>query len=149
MLSSVLIYLHGGEFATVRKNPRRPLERRPPYRSVARPIGPGRYAACARMGSWNIETPSSGPRKPKHGWKPLVGSPRKRGRDSARTPQRKPSPASLSNCACNRLKKPTITRTDAYCCWGIPTLQDWDYRLFDEVRVYGILRTSPLRSSTK
>jgi hypothetical protein len=40
------------------------------------------------MGSWNIETPSSGPRKPKHGWKPLVGSPRKGGRDSARTPQR-------------------------------------------------------------
>jgi hypothetical protein len=34
------------------------------------------------------------------------------------TPQRKPSPASLSNCACNRLKKPTITRTGAYCCWG-------------------------------
>ena len=30
--------------------------------------------------------------------------------------------ASLSNCACNRLKKPTITRTGAYGCWGIPTL---------------------------
>jgi hypothetical protein len=31
-----------------------------------------------------------------------------------RTQQRKPSPASLSNCACNRLKKPTLTsRTGA------------------------------------
>jgi len=25
-------------------------------------------------------------------------------------------------CMHNTLKKPTITRTSAYCCWGIPTL---------------------------
>jgi hypothetical protein len=87
-------------------------------------IGPGGYAACARMGAWNTETPSSGPRKAKHGWKPLGGSPRKGGRGSATTPQRKPSPASLSNCACNRPKKPTITRTGASCSWGIPTLKN-------------------------
>jgi hypothetical protein len=68
----------------------------------------------ARMRSWNIETPSSGAHKAKHGWKLLAGSPRKSGRGSARTPQRKPSPASPSNCACNRLKKPTLTsRTGA------------------------------------
>jgi hypothetical protein len=78
------------------------------------------------MESWNTETPSSGPRKAKHGWTPLAGSPKKRGRDFAMTPQRKPSPASPSNCACNRLKKPTLTsRTGTYCYWGIPTL----YRL--------------------
>ena len=33
----------------------------------------------------------------------------KRARLLAMTPQRKPSPASPSNCACNRLKKPTLT----------------------------------------
>jgi hypothetical protein len=27
------------------------------------------------------------------------------------TPRRKPSPALPSNCACNRLQKPTLTRT--------------------------------------
>src|SRR5918994_4213126 len=116
MLSSVLIYTAGSSppYVRTREDPSNgvPLSQRRP------PVGPGRYAACARMGSWNIETPSSGPRKPKHGWKPLVESPRKSGGVCARTPQGKPSPASLSNCACNRLKKPTITRTGAYCCWG-------------------------------
>jgi hypothetical protein len=79
------------------------------------PLGPGRYGACATMRSWNTETPSSGPRKAKHGLKLPAGSPKKRGRDFAMTPQRKPSPASPSNCACNRLKKPTLTRTWTYC----------------------------------
>jgi hypothetical protein len=44
-------YLRGGEFATtVYKKRIIPYEGRPPYSSVAWPIGPGRYAACARMG---------------------------------------------------------------------------------------------------
>ena len=101
-------------------------------------------------GAWNIETPSSGARKPKHGWKPLVGSPRKRGRGSARTPQGKPSPASLSNCACNRLKKATITRTGAYCCWGSRPYKTGTIGYstkcvegeFCELRLDGVLRTS-------
>ena len=75
-----------------------------------------------QWGDENTETPSSGPRKAKPGWKPLAGSPKKSGRDFAMTPQRKPSPASPSNCACNRLKKPTLTRTETYCYWRILTL---------------------------
>src|SRR5215210_6580882 len=78
-------------------------------------------AACARMRLWNIETPSSGARKLKHGWKLLAGSPKKRGRGSATTPQKRPSPALPSNSACNRPQKPTLTRTGAFC----------------ELRVYG------------
>jgi hypothetical protein len=52
---------------------------------------------------------SNGHHKVKRGWKLLVGLPKKGGRGSAVTPQRKPSPALPSNCACNRLKKLTLT----------------------------------------
>jgi hypothetical protein len=44
-------YLRGGELATtVCKKQIISSEWRPPYSSVAWPIGPGRYAACARIG---------------------------------------------------------------------------------------------------
>jgi hypothetical protein len=56
-----------------------------------------------------MKTLSSGHHKVKPGWKLLAGLPKKRGRDSAVMPQRKPSPASPFNCACNRLKKPKLT----------------------------------------
>jgi hypothetical protein len=58
-----------------------------------------------------MKTLSSGHHKVKLGWKLLAGLPKKIGRDSPVTPRRKPSPASPSNSACNRLKKPTLTRT--------------------------------------
>jgi hypothetical protein len=82
-------------------------------------IGPGRFAPCATMGSWNFATTSNGPHKANHGWKPLAGSPKKRGRDVAKIPRGKPSPASLSSSACNRPKKPTIrSRIGTFCCRG-------------------------------
>jgi hypothetical protein len=56
---------------------------------------------------------SSGHHKVKRGWKLRAGLPKKGGRGSAVTPQRKPSPVLPSNTACNRLKKPTLTRTGA------------------------------------
>ena len=58
-----------------------------------------------------MKTASSGHPKVKLGWKLLAGLPKKRGRGSAVTPRRKPSPASPSNSACNRPQKPTLTRT--------------------------------------
>jgi len=45
-------------------------------------------AACARMRLWNIETPSSGPRKLKHGWKLLAALPKKEG-EASRQPHRR------------------------------------------------------------
>jgi hypothetical protein len=93
------------------------LEGRSPYGSAAWPVGPGRFAPCATMGSWNIATTPSGPREAKHGWKPPPGSPKKRGRGFAKTPRGRPSPASPSNFACNRPKKQTIpTRIGTCCC---------------------------------
>jgi hypothetical protein len=62
------------------------------------------------------------------------------------TPQRKPSPASPSNCACNRLKKPTITRTGAYCCWGIPGLSGWGYAGVLRPYIVGLLVCLPAKS---
>jgi hypothetical protein len=58
-----------------------------------------------------MKTLSSGHHKVKLGWKLLAGLPKKRGRDSAVMPQRKPSLASPSNSARNRPQKPTLTRT--------------------------------------
>ena len=78
-------------------------------------IGPRRFAPCATMRSWSIATTSNGPHKANHGWKPLAGSPKKRGRDFAKIPRGKPSPASLSSSACNRLKKPTIRSRIGTC----------------------------------
>ena len=58
-----------------------------------------------------MKTVSSGHHKVKRGWKLLAGLPKKRGRGSATTRRRKPSPASRSNCACNRPQKATLIRT--------------------------------------
>jgi hypothetical protein len=56
---------------------------------------------------------SSGHHKVKRGCKLLAGLPKKRGRGSAVTLRKKPSPALPSNSACNRPQKPTLTRTGA------------------------------------
>ena len=60
-----------------------------------------------------MKTVSSGHHKVKRGWKLLAGLPKKRGRGSATTRRRKLSPASRSNCACNRPQKATLIRTGA------------------------------------
>jgi hypothetical protein len=131
--SGILVYT--GEFAaSVREDPRIPLEACPPHGSVVRPRGQGRSAACARIWSWNDETPSSGTRKAKHGWKPPAGSPKRRGRGSAATPRGKPSPASPSSCACSRPKKPTSSRTGACCCCVPATLWKRDLGPCNQMR---------------
>jgi hypothetical protein len=71
------------------------------------------HAPYARIRPSNTKTLSSGHHKARRGWKPPAGSPKKRGRGSAVTPRRKPSPASPSNSACNRRQKPTPARSGA------------------------------------
>ena len=83
---------------------------------------PGRSAACARIARWrSIETRSSGPRRARRGWRPLVGSPKRERRGFAMTPRGKHSPGSPSSCACNTPRRPNPTsRTRCYCFWSIP-----------------------------
>ena len=83
---------------------------------------PGRSAACARIARWrSIETRSSGPRRARRGWRPLVGSPKRERRGFAMTLRGKHSPGSPSSCACNTPRRPNPTsRTRCYCFWSIP-----------------------------